>query len=125
MQITSLYFQLISQLVWKVGFELRGTKAYEQASAIEKSIINHHKVSVDEDQERLPTFLLATLQPHKSRFISNSSSCTINELSKLLTSCITSIKNHAFKNCEKVYERSGKNPFWYIKIHVVGWLYWV
>ena len=101
MQITSLYFQLISQLVWKVGFELRGTKAYEQASAIEKSVINHHKVSVDEDQERLPTFLLATLQPLKSRFISNSSSCTTTELFKLLTSCITSIKIMLLKTVKK------------------------
>ena len=37
------------------------------------------------------------------------------ELSKLLTSCLTTIKNHVFKYCEKVYERSGKNRFWSIK----------
>ena len=37
------------------------------------------------------------------------------ELSKLLTSCITTIKNHVIKYCEKVYERSGKNLFWSIK----------
>ena len=44
--------------------ELSGTKAYEQTSAEETSVINHHifqnatrfGVSVDEDQERLPTF---------------------------------------------------------------------
>ena len=44
--------------------ELNGTKAYEQTSAGEKSVINHHVfqnatrfgVSVNEDQERLPTF---------------------------------------------------------------------
>ena len=44
--------------------ELSGIKAYEQTSAEEKSVINHHifqnvtrfGVSVDEDQERLLTF---------------------------------------------------------------------
>ena len=44
--------------------ELGGTKAYEQTSEKEKSVINNHiihnatrfAVSVNEDQERLPTF---------------------------------------------------------------------
>ena len=49
------------------------------------------------------------------RFIANSSSCTTTELSKLLTSCLTAVKKHVIKYCEKVYERSGKNIFWYIK----------
>ena len=52
---------------------------------------------------------------YKARFIANSSSCTTTELSKLLTSCLTTIKNHVIKYCEKVYERSGKNLFWSIK----------
>ena len=33
----------------------------------------------------------------------------------MLTSCITTIKNHVIKYCEKVYERFGKNLFWSIK----------
>ena len=37
------------------------------------------------------------------------------ELSKLLTSCLTAIKNHVIKYCEKVNERSGNNLFWSIK----------
>ena len=53
--------------------------------------------------------------PYKARFIANSSSCTTTELSKLLTSCLTAIKKHVIKYCEKVYERSGKNLFWSIK----------
>ena len=71
-------------------------------------------VSVNEDQERLPTFYwLPKLhkQPYKARFIANSSSCTTTELSKLLTFCLTTIKKHVIKYCEKVYERSGKNLF--------------
>ena len=32
-----------------------------------------------------------------------------------LTSCLTSVKNHVFRYCEKVDERSGKNLFWSVK----------
>ena len=53
--------------------------------------------------------------PYKARLITNSSSCTTTELSKLLTSCLTAVKKHVIKYCEKVYERSGKNLFWSIK----------
>ena len=52
---------------------------------------------------------------YKARFIANSSSCTTTELSKLLTSCLTAVKIHVIRYCEKVYERSGKNLFWSIK----------
>ena len=54
-------------------------------------------------------------RPYKERFIANSSSCTTIELSKLLISCPTAVKNHIIRYCEKVYERSGKNLFWSIK----------
>ena len=111
--------------------ELSGTKTYEQTSEKEKSVINNHifhnatrfAVSVNEDQETKRDFLNSivylncTKKPYKARFIANSSSCTTTELdiSKLLTSCLTTIKNHVIKYCEKVYERSGKNLFWSIK----------
>ena len=52
---------------------------------------------------------------YKARFIANSSSCTTTELSKLLISCLTAVKNHVIIYCEKVYERSSKNLFWSIK----------
>ena len=54
-------------------------------------------------------------RPYKARFIANSSSCTTTELSKLLTSSLTAVKNHVIRYCGKVYERSGKNLFWSIK----------
>ena len=57
-------------------------------------------------------------RPYKARFIANSSSCTTTELSKLLTSCLTAIKAKVIKYCETVYERSGKNMSWPIKILV-------
>ena len=90
--------------------ELSGTEAYEQDSEKEKSVINNYifqnvtrfAVSVNEDQERLHTFYWLPKrhkQPYKARFIANSSSCTTTELSKLLTSCLTTIKNHVTKYC--------------------------
>ena len=36
------------------------------------------------------------------------SSSTTTEISKLLTSCLTTIKIHVMKYCEKVFERPGK-----------------
>ena len=106
--------------------ELSGTKAYKETSEEEKSVVNGHcnhlalkfSVCVKERQDRLPTmYWLPKLHktPYKARFIANSSSCTTTELSKLLTSCLTAVKNHVIRYCEKVYERSGKNSFLSIK----------
>ena len=58
---------------------------------------------------------LNSIKPYKARFIANSSSCMTTEPSKLLTSCLTVVKKHVIKYCEKVYERSSKNLFWSIK----------
>ena len=106
--------------------ELSGTKACEQTSEKEKSVKNTHifhnatrfGVSVNEDQDRLPTFFLLPKlhkKPYKTQFIANTSPCTTTELSKLLASCLTTIKNHVFKYYEKVYEKSGKNLYCSIK----------
>ena len=73
---------------------------------------------VDEDHSKLPTlYWLPKLhkRPYKSRFVAYSSACTTTELSILLTSCLTAIKNHVIKYCTTVYERNGKNLFWSIK----------
>ena len=67
-------------------------------------------VSITESQEKL-----ATKSSYKARFVANSSSCTTTSLSKVLTSCLTAIKNHWIKYCEKTYEREGINYFWSIK----------
>ena len=72
---------------------------------------------VDEDHSKLPTlYWLPKLhkRPYKSRFIAYSSACTTTELSILLTSCLTAIKNQ-IKYYTTVYERNGKNLFWSIK----------
>ena len=44
-----------------------------------------------------------------TRFTVNSSSCTTTELSKLLTSCLTAVKNYYIKYCDTTYERDGTN----------------
>ena len=75
-------------------------------------------MSIKEKQDRLPTlYWLPKLQkrPYKSRFIANSSSCTTTVLSKLLTSCLTAVKQHWIRYYDTVYERHGINYFWSIK----------
>ena len=75
-------------------------------------------VGISENQEKLPTlYWLPKLhkRPYESRFIANSSSCTTTELSKLLASCLTAVKNHLIKYYDTCYERDGINRFWSIK----------
>ena len=60
-------------------------------------------------------FIKLHKRPYKARFIANSSSCTTTSLSKVLTSCLTAIKNHWIRYCGKTYERKGINYFWSIK----------
>ena len=60
-------------------------------------------VCVKERQDRLPTmYWLPKLhkKTYKARFIANSSSCTTTELSKLLISCLTAVKNHVIRYCK-------------------------
>ena len=104
-----------------------GTMTYELQPLIkERPVVNdrtYHSatefaVKVKEGQDKLPTlYWLPKLhkRPYKARFIANSSSCTTTELSRFLTSCLTAIRKHVIKYCDKVYERSGKNLFWSIK----------
>ena len=102
--------------------ELNGTKAYEETSIDEKSVVYSHSneipkmfaVDAKERKDRLPTmYWLPELhkRPYKARFIANYSSCTTTEFSKLLTSCLTAIKAKVIKYCETVYERSGENMY--------------
>ena len=107
--------------------ELVDTNAYKlQPSLSERVIFDghgchtalHFGVKAKENQDKVPTlYWLPKLHknPYKARFIANSSSCTTTELSKLLTSCLTAVKKHVIKYCEKVYERLGKNLFWSIQ----------
>ena len=74
---------------------------------------------VDEDHSTLPTFYwLPKLhkRPYKSSFIANSSACTTTELSILLTSCLTAIKNHVIK--QQLMKEMVKNYFGLLKVQV-------
>ena len=95
-------------------------------SSDEKTVVNSNcchitakfAVGIKEKQEQLPTLnWLPKLhkQPYNARFIASSSSCTTTELSKLLTSCLTAVKQHVIKYCDTIYERAGINLFWSIK----------
>ena len=57
-------------------------------------------------------------QPNKSRFIANSSSCTITELSKLLTSCLTTMKIMLLNTVKKSMKGPIKICFGQSNIHV-------
>ena len=100
--------------------ELSTAKTYEHNRLDETSIVDRRRchmaaefgVFVDKDHSKLQTiYWLPKLhkRSYKSRFIANSSSCTTTELSILLTSCFTAIKNHVIKDCTAVYERNSKN----------------
>ena len=114
-------------VVWRLHYvntlqqELGGTKVYELQPLVEGgSVVNDHicysatkfAVCVSEGQDKLPTlYWLPKLhkRPYKARFIANSSSCTTTKLSKLLTSCLTAIKNHVLKyfdSFRKIREKS-------------------
>ena len=67
------------------------------------SVVNSHlnelplkfSVGVKECQDKLPTIYWLPnphKRPYEARFVANSSSCTITELSKLLTPCLTAVK---------------------------------
>ena len=106
--------------------ELSDTKAYGETSEWERSVVSRRcshlalqfSVCVEECQDGLPAMCwLPRLHrgPYKARFIANSGSCTTTELSKLLTSRLTAVKNRVVEYCEKVYERSEGGLFWSIK----------
>ena len=106
--------------------ELDSTKAYISTSSTEIDIVKQHiakcetlKITVDSlNQNQLPTmYWIPKLHknPYKARFIANSSSCSTTKLSKLITSCLTEIKNHVIRYCDKAYVNSGINMFWSIR----------
>lgn len=105
--------------------ELSHTKAYTKVNSPERAIVSDHinkcktlGLDIFINQEKLPTmYWIPKLHknPYKSRFIANSTSCTTTNISKLLTSCLTKIKDHVQLYCDKTYQNSGINLFWSIK----------
>ena len=88
---------------------LNPTSAYVPADLMKDKLLQRHidsltKSNIKIDKIDLPTFCwLPKLHknPYKSHFISNSSHCSINILSKHITSALTAVKDHAIKHSEK------------------------
>ena len=55
---------------------------------------------------------------YKARFIANSSSCTTTELSKVLTSCLTAVKNMLSSTVKRYMRDPVKTYFGLLKIQV-------
>ena len=92
-------------------------------SPTEKQIVDQHLISTkqlkatSEHLQLLTMYWLPKLhkKPFKSRFISASSKCSTTNISILLTSALTTIKDLVVNFCNKVYENSGVNYFWSVK----------
>ena len=105
--------------------ELTNSHTYTPVDTSESDLVAEHikvcndfKSEPSDKQIKLPTmYWIPKLHknPYKARFIANSSSCTTTKLSKLLTSCLTTIKEHVKRYSDKVYDNNGINIFWSIK----------
>ena len=105
--------------------ELNSTCSYSTTSLEAQKIVDDHRqnmakfyIAVSPKEEKIPTkYWIPKLHktPYKARFIANASSSTTTKLSILLTSCLTTVRKHLIRYCDKVYENSGLNLFWSIK----------
>ena len=109
--------------------ELVDTNAYKlQLSLSERVTVDghgchtalHFGVKAKEKQDKVPTlYCLPKLKKtYKARFIANSSSCTTTELSKLLTSCLTAVKNMLSSIVKRYMRDLEKAYFGLLKIQV-------
>ena len=110
--------------------ELVDTNAYRlQPSLSERVIVDghgchtalHFGVKAKENQDKVPTlYWLPKLQKktYKARFIANSSSCTTTELSILITSCLTAVKNMLSSIVKRYLRDPVKTYFGLLKIQM-------
>ena len=97
---------------------MKGLRQTRSLLSLGTDVALKFSVNVKEQQDKLPTMYCLTKlhkRPYKARIIANSRACTTTELSKLFTSCLSAIKIHVIRYCEKEYERPGKKLFWSIK----------
>ena len=110
--------------------ELIDTNAYKLQPSLSKGVIVdghgchtalHFGVKSKENKDKVPTlYWLPKLhkKPYKARFIAISSSCTTTELSKLLTSCLTAVKNMLSNIVNRYMRDPVKTYFGLLKIQV-------
>ena len=83
-----------------------------------KSFMTNFNIRTKDDQNDLPSlYWLPKLHktPYKARFIAGSSKCSTTELSKILTSVLSTIKQGLQAYCDVVFSRSGINQMWILK----------
>ena len=89
----------------------------------ESQIVNKHttataQLKASSEHLKVPTmYWLPKLhkKTFKIRFISASSKCSTTNLSVLLTTSLTTIKELVINFCNKAYENNGINYFWSVK----------
>ena len=106
--------------------ELVDINAYKLQPSLSEKVVDdchvcrtalHFGVKAEENQDRVSIlYWLPKLHtnPYKARFTANSSSCTTTEFSKLLTSCLTAVKN-MLSSSVKRYTRDPEKYVWSIK----------
>ena len=75
-------------------------------------------VKAKETQDKVPTlYWLPELhkKSHKAKVIANSSSCTTTELSKVITSCLTAVKNMLSSTVKRYMRDPAKTYFGILK----------
>ena len=86
-------------------------------------VVIHPYISVSKLKKIKTKFLRCTgylnsIKSYKARFIANSSSCMTTELSKMLTSCLTAVKNMLSSVVKKYMRDLVKTYFGLLKIQV-------
>ena len=113
-------------IINELGISKTSTNStYKQTMLTKKEILANHKsfmtnfnIKTNDVQNDLPSlYWIPKLhkRPYKARFIAGSSKCSTTELSKILTSVLSTIKKGLQAYCDVVYSRSGINQMWILK----------
>ena len=105
--------------------DIRGNDVYKLHKQSIDNLIDTHKdviernfnIKISEENSSIPLlFWIPKLHknPVKSRFIAGASKCTTKQLSKEVTLCLTTIRNHFRKYCNTIFIRRRINCFWSI-----------
>ena len=107
--------------IWKKYYlevlrkELTTTNAYTISDKSASSILSEHSDTLKNFNVSLTKAALPKIywlpklhkNPYKSRFIANSSNCSLKALSVHLTAALTAIKEHIISYCDTAYQNSG------------------
>ena len=122
--------QLFDDYINTLKREPVDTNAYKlQPSLSERVIVDghgchtalHFSVKAKENQDKSPTLYRLPIlhkKHYKAKFIANSSSCLTTELSKLLTSCLSAVKNMLSSIVKRYMRDPVKTYFGLLKIQV-------